>query len=718
LRFDMFTDGNPFRKLGKRNKVVLASVVGIVLLFATLTPVLNIPIFPSGWIQTAVAADDKGKKEDKKPKFEILEATIGDIQKAIKSKQLTATELVNMYLERIKAYNGLCVNEPEGILGPISTIPHAGQLNALSTLNLRPDHLADWGFDDRKARSMTDAVDDDPNMPDAIEVAAELDAYFAETGKLKGPLHGIVFAIKDAYDTFDMRTTSGADAFYANDRPPNDAGFIQKLRDAGAIILAKANLSEYQDGQPRSAFGGTFCNPYDTEREAGISSTGSGTSVAANLVTCAFAEETGSSIRGPAKAASAVGLSPTRELVSADGMIQQGWNTRVGPICRTVEDVARVFDVYAGFDPADEMTAFSINRMPAEPYPNYAKVDKDGLEGMRIGVVREYMDKDLFTVADFETIDIINNAIGELEDLGATIVDPGEHGALFQECVDKVVPTWRNKLFVQQFPSLFPAGADHIPLLVDMKLDPSLVPHTATGQSSVRNLGPAASTGDARFNFNWYLQERGDSNIQTLSDLITKANHYLDTPYLPGRIPTLTNNNNQLTLDNTNTMANRFAMQQVIFLCFAELDLDAVVYPTGNIPNRIMTNPPEPSKNDRGNIWTQINARGFPAMTVPAGFTTQVYDRAFDDTSPDGTRLLDPVPVALPVGMDILALPFDEPTLFKIAAAYEAATHHRIPPSEFGALDDEGNPINAATPGEPREIPKAGKVKVKHQDQE
>jgi Asp-tRNA(Asn)/Glu-tRNA(Gln) amidotransferase A subunit family amidase len=496
-----------------------------------------------------------------------------------------------------------------------------------------------------------------------------------------------------------MRTTSGADAFYANDRPPNDANFVKKLREAGAIILAKANLSEYQDGQPRSSFGGTFCNPYDTEREAGISSTGSGTSVAANLVTCSFAEETGSSIRGPAKAASAVGISPTRELVSADGMIQQGWNTRVGPICRTVEDVAKVLDVYAGYDPADEMTAFSINRMPSEPYQSFA--NETSLEGIRIGVIREYMDKELFSVADHETIDIIDRAIDDLRNLGATIVDPGEGGALFQECVDRVVPTWRNKLFTAQFPNSFPvdssgnATTDHIPLLVDMKLDPSLVPHTPTGQSSVRNLGPAPNTGDAKFNFNWYLQERGDSNIKSLTDLINKANHYVDTPYMPGRIPSLNNSNSQLTLDNTNTMANRFAMQEVIFTCFAEHDLDAVTYPTGNIPNRIFTNPPEPNVNDRGNIWTQINARGFPAITVPAGFTTHVYDREWnpaDPTNSTASILVGPIPKELPVGIDFLGLPFDEPMLFKIASAYEAATHHRIPPPDFsGPLPDGGS---------------------------
>src|SRR5439155_12769999 len=129
-------------------------------------------------------------------KFEIVEATIADIHRAIRSKQLTATQLVNMYLARIKAYNGTCVDEPQGILGPISPIAHAGTINALMTLNLRPATRKAWGFDDRKARSMTDVVDNDPNMPDALEVAAALDAQFARTGQLAGPLHSIVLSIK------------------------------------------------------------------------------------------------------------------------------------------------------------------------------------------------------------------------------------------------------------------------------------------------------------------------------------------------------------------------------------------------------------------------------------------------------------------------------------------------------------------------------------------
>src|SRR3984957_346540 len=237
-------------------------------------------------------------------RFHLQEASIADIQRAIMAEKITTTSLVDLYLRRIKTYNNTCVSQPMGILGSITTIPHARQINALSTLNLRPAARKTWGFEERKARSMTDMDDNNPNMPDALEVAAAQDRQFKQTGKLVGPLHGVVMAIKDQYDTFDMRTTSGADAFYANDRPPEDATFVKRLRAAGAIILAKANLSEYADGTPRSSFGGTFVNAYDTTRHPNASSSGSGSAVAANLVTVAIAEESGSSVRGPAEAES------------------------------------------------------------------------------------------------------------------------------------------------------------------------------------------------------------------------------------------------------------------------------------------------------------------------------------------------------------------------------------------------------------------------------
>src|SRR4051812_18368122 len=330
--------------------------------------------------------------------FQVEEATIPGIQQALLQKQVSTVGLVERYLWRIQAYNGTCVNQPQGILGPITTIPHARQINALATLNLRPAARTKWGFDARKTRSVTDAADNNPAMPDALETAAAQDSQFARTGRLAGPLHGVVMAIKDQYDTFDMRTTSGGDVDYANDRPPDDATFVRRLREAGAIILAKANLAEYAVDGARSSYGGTFCNPYDTEREPGMSSAGSAASVAANLVTCAIGEETVVSVRWPSSVNSVVGLAPTQELVSRDGMIGAGLNMRVGPMCRTVQDTAKVFDAYAGYDTKDEMTVFSVGRKPQQPYASFAENTR--LDGVRIGVLREYMRPSLLAKAD------------------------------------------------------------------------------------------------------------------------------------------------------------------------------------------------------------------------------------------------------------------------------------------------------------------------------
>ena len=636
-------------------------------------------------------------------KFEVVEATITQIQDAIKSKQITSTDLVKMYLARIKAYNGVCVNQPQGILGPITPIAHARAIDALMTLNLRPAARKEWGFDDRKARSMTDPVDNDPKMPDALEVAAALDKKFAETGKLVGPLHGVVFSIKDILDTYDMRTTSGGDADYANDRPPADATIIKRLRNAGAIILAKANLGEYAAGS-RSAFGGTECNPYDTMRDVGGSSGGSASSVAANLVTCAILEEGGPSIRMPSRFNNMVGLSQSQGLVSRDGEIGAGpLSDRNGAGCRTVQDVAKVLNVIAGYDKADDLTVYSIGRTPKEGYPAFAK--ETSLKGIRIGVVREYMDKRLFTQADSESIDIVDRAVADLRSLGATIVDPGPGGALFQSCLDQYMPQNLNALFINKYPSLFPAGADRIPKLVDLYFNPSLIPDKlsirdfgtgaagtdATGAGAAAAGGGDNAVGESKYYFDRYLRKRGDANIKNLTDLINKSHYYAAPDKLNARFAnkkaTLENANKAMTLDLRLRNANRLAIQQTVMQCMAVLGVDAVTYPTGNIPPSIINAPVEPEVNARAHqAWTLLGTMGFPAMSVPAGFTTVVYDRVADPKAPGGTRLVGPVPEKLPVGIDFLAMPFGEPMLFKIASAYEAKTHHRMPPPEFGPV--------------------------------
>ena len=628
------------------------------------------------------------------PAFVVEETTIGEIHEAILAKKLTSTELVKLYLARIKAYNGPGVESPDGFLGRSVFIEHAKGINALSTLNLRPVARRAWGFDERKARSLTDPTDADPAMPDALETAAALDAHFAKTGQLVGPLHGVVMAIKDQYDTFDLRTTSATDAFYANDRPPADAEFVVRLRAAGAIILAKTNTAEDASGAPRSAFGGVFLNPYDTTRSPGGSSSGSGSSVGANLVTCSIGEETTSSIRSPAHWASAVGLAATQELVSRHGMMGMGTNTRTGPIARTVEDAARILTVIAGYDRKDPMTAFARGRTPGRPYEDFTR--EGGLQGLRIGVVREYMDKAAFSVADEQTIDLVDVAIEDLKKLGATIVEPGPEG-LFTTYIRALAPRLLNSTFTRQFPDMFPvdeAGRptnDHIATLVDITADPALAP----GKFTLRDLGAAGGSsgsnstpGEAKFEKNLYWRQRGDSNIRSLSDRIEKANYYAD-PAFPDRKAPQVNANKALAYDTTVRRQRRFAVQQIILQAFADLDLDAVVYPTGNLPPTKLGAPGEPAVNGRSTLWTFLGTQGFSAITVPCGFTTHVYDRARDPDAPPGsnaTVLVGPLPAKLPVGVDFLGPPYSEPTLLKIAAAYERATKHRLPPPAFGPL--------------------------------
>src|SRR5919106_2415454 len=231
------------------------------------------------------------KRAAKKTAFRVEEATIAGVQRAFRTRKLTATELVNRYLERIKAYNGVCVggavDAATGLhLGDITPIPNAGQLNAFITLNLKEEKRVGLGFPEKLKRTHTGH--NDAKYPDALDRARELDRYFARTGKFAGPLHGIPIAIKDNYDTFDMRTTAAAAAEYADDRPPDDAAMVAKLRAAGAILLGKTNMDEYAPaGIARSAFGGQTCNPYDTTRIPGGSSGGSAAAGGAHPPLCA-----------------------------------------------------------------------------------------------------------------------------------------------------------------------------------------------------------------------------------------------------------------------------------------------------------------------------------------------------------------------------------------------------------------------------------------------
>lgn len=281
-----------------------------------------------------------------------------------------------------------------------------------------------------------------------------------------------------------------------------------------------------------------------------------------------------------------------------------------------------------------------------------------------------------------------------MKKLGATIVDPGPDGTLVQKYIDKYAPSVLNKLFVNRFPDTFPVdgngkpAADHIATLVDMYLDPSLTPQGVT----IRTFGQSQSIGESRFMLELYLRQRGDANIKTVKDLDQQSKPLTDTrpdsgSNARGGGGAGNENRNAQTVDNANRWLTRFAVQQIVLQAMEDLHIDAMICPTGNVPPYILGRPLEPTLNGRGpSIWSFLGTQGFPALGVPAGFTTQVYDRVRDASAPGGTRLEAPIPATLPLSVMLFARPFGEPVLFRIASAYENATHHRQPPAEFGPV--------------------------------
>jgi amidase len=641
--------------------------------------------------------------------FHLEEATIGDVHRAIRAKQITAEQLVSLYFKRIEAYNGTCVkgdiDSVTGLmLGDLTPIENAGQINAYVTLNVRGQ------------RSKTDRADNDPKMSDALEVARAQDAYFARTGEFVGPLHGIPFAIKDNYDTVDMRTTAGAAAAYANDKPPKDAAMVAKLRAAGAIILGKTNLDEYAPaGIARSSLGGQTCNPYDTKRVPGGSSAGSGAAVAANLAICALGTDTAGSVRNPAAANALVGMVATQGLVSRAGIIPLSFSRdRGGPLCRTVRDTAAVLEVIEGADPHDEVTAIAHGRKPVA-YQDYT--GRISLAGKRLGVVRDFMIE--ATLADRDSIRVANDALVEMKRLGAIIVDPVD----FHVAIAEIMTAYEPGFFAQTFPEGIPAGTNPIDHIVTIASDPKTLASGARGVNLRMIAGPPRGE-EGRYALNLYLKERGDAKFRSVEDMFA-------TKTFAGELERLqavfgakaTTLETALHTSHTLRMQN---LRRILYKVMADNNLDALVYvyntvpPHIVLPNRIaaqFNSRTEPSTLKAGtklsdpnllpeettlkadlNLWRGASGSwsvnlspvsGFPAIVVPAGFTREVYDRVPDPNDPNGSRLEGPKPDQTPVAMEFLARPFDEALLFEIASAYEAGTKHRRPPKEFGPLKGE-----------------------------
>jgi len=334
------------------------------------TPLLNTAL-AGALILLAVNNVPPGRAELQTQSFELLEATIPQLQTALTARTVTSRDLVAMYLARIDAYDQK---------GPA--------LNAISVTNGK-----------------------------ALAEAAARDAERL-AGAPRGALHGIPVIVKDNYDTADLQTAAGSRSL-AGWVPPDDAFLVKNLRQAGAIIIAKSNMHEFAYGITTlgSLFGQTR-NPYALDRNPGGSSGGTGAAIAANFAAVGMGSDTCGSIRIPASHNSLVGIRGTQGLASRSGIIPLSSTQDIGgPIARTVTDLAIVLDAIVGYDPADPQTAASVGNIP-KSYTDFLQLT--ALRGVRIGLLTDLLGTD---PADAEVASVVRGAAGEMKGQGAEIVD-------------------------------------------------------------------------------------------------------------------------------------------------------------------------------------------------------------------------------------------------------------------------------------------------------
>ncbi len=331
---------------------------------------------------TPPRASDSSARGSSIPSFELDEITIGGVHDGMRSGDHTCRSITEMYLERIEELN---------TRGP--------RLYSVLEVN-----------------------------PDALEVADELDREFRESGA-RGPLHGIPLLLKDNIDTADGMTTTAGSTALRGSIAPEDSTVAARLRDAGALLLGKANMSEWA-GWKSFEFGtsgwsgrgwdggrGGFCrNPYALDRVPGGSSSGSGVSAAANLAVAAIGSETDGSIVGPSSRNCLVGIKPTIGLHSRAGVIPIAHSQdSTGPMARTVRDAAIMLGTMVGVDPRDPLTAASEGNFLSD---YTGALDPAGLGGARVGVLREYAGFDRRVDGLFE------EALDVMRAEGATVIDP------------------------------------------------------------------------------------------------------------------------------------------------------------------------------------------------------------------------------------------------------------------------------------------------------
>ena len=459
------------------------------------------------------------------PPFEFDEITAADLQRLMESGEHTARSITEAYLGRIEAMDRQ---------GP--------ELRSMIEIN-----------------------------PDALEIADELDAE-RSAGGVRGPLHGIPVALKDNLDTHDRMTTTAGSLALEGSIPPRDSFVAERLRAAGAILLAKANMSEwaYFRGERAtsgwSARGGQCKNPYALDRNPCGSSSGSGAAASANLCALTVGTETGGSIMCPSSSNGIVGIKPTVGLWSRSGIIPISHSQdTAGPMTRTVRDAALLLGGAVGVDPRDEATSRSEGNF----HTDYAQFcDPAGLQGARIGVARSFTGFDPRVTALFE------DAIQAMADAGAVIVDPA----------NLAESAWN----------------DELPLLVlEYEFKADLNAYLAT-------LGP-------------------DAPMRTLAEIIefNEQNAELEMPYFGQERMIASQAHGPLTDEvylNAVRTIQRGNREEGIDALMDEHQLDAIVAPTRDLP--WITDHIKGDRLDGGSSAGPAAIAGYPDISVPMGFVS------------------------------------------------------------------------------------------------
>ncbi len=442
--------------------------------------------------------------------------------------------------------------------------------------------------------------------PRALAKADSLDVVREAEGR-QGKLHCVPVLLKDQIETRDMPTTYGS-AIFEGFVSHRDATIVRRLRAAGAIILAKTTMGEFAQRYVGSAYG-IIRNAYDTDRNPSGSSGGTASGIAANLGLVGIGEDTGGSVRGPAAVSNLVGLRPSLPLVSRFGMMPANPSQdTMGPMTRTVEDAALVLEVIAGYDPEDPVTARSVGQIP-DSYRGGMRAD--GLRGMRVGVwPRRASAPEEFREEYDQAAAILDRALDQLRALGAEVVEP-----------------------------------------IEMELP--------KGGALSNVFETEGATDD-------YLAGLQDPPVRSLRDIL------LTGTVIPWRQASLL-----AYLGHTAEDVGYLSLQQArkklqveILKVMADRELDAFVYLTFDAPpmpiaEDVLTNPSPDDQYGLGDNRGWSPATGFPALTVPGGFT----------------------PEGLPIGLEFLGRPFSEALLLGMGYAFEQASDHRRPAPTAPALE-------------------------------